>query len=159
MSQVQLTFLWEERPASPSVLPDSEADSPTIEEISLSPIAAFCSGLNPDGLSGKMSPVSCRVTEDGTLVPYSGRWQNSGMGCLTEFSTLSSLEYPSDAEECSLSDILETGDVPRRFYLTAKACQGILRRAEKRGKVLPPQLARALQAVAGLEPTSTATGD
>jgi hypothetical protein len=43
---------------------------------------------------------------------------------------------------------LETGDVPRRFYLTAKACAGILRRAEKRGKELPTQLHQALQAVA-----------
>jgi hypothetical protein len=43
---------------------------------------------------------------------------------------------------------LETGDVPRRFFLTAKACQGILRRAEKRGKELPPALLQALQAVA-----------
>ena len=60
---------------------------------------------------------------------------------------------------CSLSDILETGDLPQRFYLTAKACQGILRRAEKRGKVLPPPLARALAAVADSGPTSTATED
>jgi hypothetical protein len=65
----------------------------------------------------------------------------------------------SDDAVCSLSDILETGDVPQRYYLTAKACQGILRRAEKRGKDLPPQLAHALQAVAGLEQTSTLTED
>jgi hypothetical protein len=47
-----------------------------------------------------------------------------------------------------LSDTLETGDVPQRFYLSEKACQGILRRAEKRGKKLPEQLQRALEAVA-----------
>ena len=49
---------------------------------------------------------------------------------------------------CSLSDILETGDVPQRYYLSAKACRGILRRAEKRGKELPEALRRALRAVA-----------
>jgi hypothetical protein len=65
----------------------------------------------------------------------------------------------SDGAVCSLSDILETGDVPQRYYLTAKACQGILRRAEKRGKDLPLPLQRALAAVAGLAPTSTATAD
>jgi hypothetical protein len=65
----------------------------------------------------------------------------------------------SDGGVCSLSDILETGDVPQRYYLTAKACQGILRRAEKRGKDLPLPLQRALAAVAGLAPTSTATAD
>jgi site-specific DNA-cytosine methylase len=48
-----------------------------------------------------------------------------------------------------LSDILETGDVPRRFYLSAKACAGILRRAEKRGKVLPAALEAAITAVDG----------
>jgi hypothetical protein len=37
--------------------------------------------------------------------------------------------------------------------LSATACKGILRRAEKRGKQLPQQLERALQTVAqGMEP-------
>jgi hypothetical protein len=43
---------------------------------------------------------------------------------------------------------LETGDVPQRFFLSATACKGILRRAEKRGKQLPQQLAQALLLVA-----------
>jgi hypothetical protein len=43
---------------------------------------------------------------------------------------------------------LETGDLPQRFFLSAKACAGILRRAEKRGKKLPEQLQAALLAVA-----------
>ena len=56
----------------------------------------------------------------------------------------------NDASVCSLSDILETGDVPQRYFLTAKACAGILRRAEKRGKELPEALKSALVAVASL---------
>ena len=86
----------------------------------------------------------------------------SPTGCLT----LSSCEHadtlgrsPSDGDVCSLSDILETGDVPPRYYLTAKACSGILRRAGKRGKDLPPLLLRALEAVAGSEQTSTSMAD
>ena len=43
----------------------------------------------------------------------------------------------SDGGVCSLSDILETGDHLSRYSLSPKACAGILRRAEKRGKVLP----------------------
>jgi hypothetical protein len=70
------------------------------------------------------------------------------MGSPTEFWTLNTSEWPSDAAVCSLSDTLETGDVPQRFYLSAKACQGILRRAEKRGKKLPPLLHQALLSVA-----------
>jgi hypothetical protein len=80
------------------------------------------------------------------------------MGSPTEFLTLNTSEWPSDAAVCSLSDVLETGELPQRYFLSAKACRGILRRAEKRGKQLPPSLAEALQAVAS-EPTSTAMAD
>jgi hypothetical protein len=47
-----------------------------------------------------------------------------------------------------LSDILETGDLPQRYFLSAKACRGILRRSENRGKTLPLALEQALQQVA-----------
>ena len=57
----------------------------------------------------------------------------------------------SGAAECSLSDVLETGDVPQRYFLSGKACRGILRRAEKRGKTLPSQLHRALTEAAHTE--------
>jgi hypothetical protein len=77
------------------------------------------------------------------------------MGSLTESWTLSISECPSDAVVCSLSDILETGAVPQRFFLSARACQGILRRAEKRGKELPNALRRALEAVAASAPTQS----
>jgi hypothetical protein len=61
--------------------------------------------------------------------------------------TLNTSEWPKDAAVCSLSDVLETGEVPQRYFLTARACAGILRRAEKRGKKLPIALFQALQAV------------
>jgi hypothetical protein len=76
------------------------------------------------------------------------------MGSPIESWTLNMPEYHSGAVASSLSDILETGDVPRRYYLSATACKGILRRAEKRGKKLPAALAAALVAVAGV-PTPT----
>jgi hypothetical protein len=62
--------------------------------------------------------------------------------------TLNTSEFHSAAAACSLSDILETQDVPQRFYLSATACKGILRRAEKRGKTLPEALQAALMSVA-----------
>jgi len=68
----------------------------------------------------------------------------------------SSLEPSRNAEGVSsLSEILETGQVDRRYFLSQKACAGILRRAEKRGKRLPPMLHRALSAVA-TEPATRA---
>ena len=39
---------------------------------------------------------------------------------------------------------------PRKYYLTRRACLGILRRAGERGRPLPPQLHRALLVQAGL---------
>ena len=57
-------------------------------------------------------------------------------------------EWPNAAAVCSLSQVLETGSIPQRFFLSGTACAGILRRAEKRGKALPPALYAALTAVA-----------
>ena len=64
-----------------------------------------------------------------------------------ESSTLSGLEWPNDAAVCSLWQVLERS-VPSRFFLSSTVCAGILRRAEKRGKELPPMLAVALESVA-----------
>jgi hypothetical protein len=144
----QLTFLSEEHHASHSALQDSEADWMMTVATLRSSFADLLKESNLAGLSGKMSPVSCHRTEDGTLVPSLGRWKNSGMVSRTECLTLSTSEWPKDAVVCSLSDTLETGKLPQRFSLSATACQGILRRADKRGKKLPERLQEALLAVA-----------
>lgn len=57
-------------------------------------------------------------------------------------------EWPNDAAVCSLSQVLETTLIPQRFFLSSTACAGILRRADKRGKTLPPALEQALRSVA-----------
>jgi hypothetical protein len=55
----------------------------------------------------------------------------------------------SDGSVCSLSDILEeTPRVLHRYFLSPRACEGILRRAERRGKELPSMLLEALRSVA-----------
>ena len=51
---------------------------------------------------------------------------------------------PKDVEESFLSEILQEG-VPEKYYLSARACQGILNRASKRGKELPEVLRIALE--------------
>ena len=56
---------------------------------------------------------------------------------------------PREGRVSSLSAILEDSP-PRKYYLSRKACRGILRRARERGKPLPPQLEAALKAQAGL---------
>jgi hypothetical protein len=101
---------------------------------------------------GKTCPEFCPATEAKISPPSSGRWQNSGMGSLGGVLTLNSSVSHSGEKECtsSLSKVLETGELPQRFYLSQKACAGILRRAEKRGKKLPPMLEQALRQAASL---------
>ena len=148
-------FSAEELLVSPSASQDSEKGWQTLVATSCLPLVPLLQNIAPAGWYGRTSPASCRATEDGILEPSSGCWGNSGMGSHTEFLTLNTSEFHSAAAVCSLSDALETGDVPQRYFLSATACRGILRRAEKRGKSLPPSLHAALQAVA-LEQTSTA---
>ena len=76
-----------------------------------------------------------------------------------EFATANIQEFPRSRElfpngeedsswsdtVASLSEILLTGSIPQRYFLTAKCATGILRRAERRGKTLPPLLLTALQ--------------
>ena len=142
---IQSTFLWEEPHANLSQSLDCEKDSKTQGATSCSPMLEFLTNLNPNGAFGKMSRVSSVATEDGILVPSSGRWSNSGMGFHTESLTLNTLEYHSGAVESSLLDVLETGSIQQRFFLSQKACLGILRRAEERKRELPKALKVALQ--------------
>jgi hypothetical protein len=158
----QSMFSWEAPPASPSRSLDFAKAWLTQGGTSPSSILQSLTAIAPSGSFGRMSPASCHRTKDEILEPLSEGWSNSGImrdgECLTlntsEWTDLDGLSL-KDEGVCSLSDILETGAVPQRYFLSAKACKGILRRAAKRGKELPPQLARALQAVADPGQTST----
>ena len=68
--------------------------------------------------------------------------------------TLNTGVSPREEKESSLSQILQD-DPPRKYYLSKTACLGILRRAEARGKELPPQLRDALILQAGLAPSDS----
>lgn len=97
------------------------------------------------GLSGKMSGMFYQSTEDGISPPSSGKWMNSGMVSHGGYLTLNTSESPSDAEDCSLSDVLETGEQLEKYYLSQKACTGILRRTAKRKGQLPEYLKAAVE--------------
>ena len=125
---------------------------------SLSSLLDLLADSGPYGWCGRTSPVSCPIDDGrtfGALPRDAGRTRV--MGSPTEFWTLSISEYPSDGVVSSLSAVLETGELPRRYYLSGAACRGILRRAEKRGKTMPPPLAHALMAVAAQDRTSIST--
>ena len=63
---------------------------------------------------------------------------------LGDSSTLNIGECPREENVSTLSQILQIG-VPEKYYLSPKACLGILRRASARGKELPELLRKALE--------------
>ena len=69
-------------------------------------------------------------------------WQTDSQS-LGDFSMHNFGEFPKEESESFLWQILED-NVPEKYSLSAVACQGILRRAEKRNKVLDPLLKMAL---------------
>lgn len=115
---------------------------------------------SPDGSPCETTgsaPSLARLLEGGA--PFSRQGENGSVRVLLldpdelprgVCSTLNTSECPNGAAvSSSLPDVLETGPIPSRYYLSAKACAGILRRAEKRGKKLPEHLERVLREVAG----------
>ena len=76
------------------------------------------------------------------------KWEDDG-AWLGECMTRNTGESPNVAVESRLSQILE--ETPQgKYRLSAKACQGIRHRAERRGKKLPEVLERVLTAAAGM---------
>lgn len=69
-------------------------------------------------------------------------WEKGGR-LLGEYTMHSFGEYPNEERESRLSQILEENPHPK-YCLSARACQGILNRAERRGKELPPLLKQTL---------------
>ena len=127
-------------PASGQVSEEREAVSGLISQ-------PWWNSVDPNGLSSRMWPDFSLPTEGQTWPSSSGSFPASGMAWRGECLILDTLESPNDAVASTLSDILETS-VPQRFFLSARAAAGILRRAERRGRTLPIALQQALEAMA-----------
>ena len=99
------------------------------------------SSRRPSGSRNRTPPTFHYLKKD------AGLWLTHGSGTdgpsPTEFLTHSFGESPSVAAESRLSQILEDTPPPK-YSLSAKACKGILTRAERRGKPLPKELDEAL---------------
>lgn len=80
-------------------------------------------------------------------------WEKDSL-LLGEYWTLNFGVSPREEIASSLSQILED-TVPVKYYLSPTACGGIIRRSEKRGKVLPAILKQALLMQAGQVPEKT----
>lgn len=100
----------------------------------------------------------CRIKDKTASVPRPAGGVNGGQAAVSwetdsrllgEFSTRSFGESPNDAVESRLSQILEDNPHPK-YFLSEKACRGVLRRAEARGKALPKILKETLERQSGL---------
>ena len=100
------------------------------------------SSKKPQGLSTPTPLFLDLRTWNGQM--WGSFWETNSLS-LGEYTTRSFGESPNVAVESRLSQILEVTPPPR-YCLSEKACRGILNRAEKRGKVLPPLLEAALKA-------------
>lgn len=128
--------------------------------------------LDRDSGAGKMSPEPSAPTTEKTSGSSLNQWRGWSRkmplylslrkdGATPEWSilkegrlpgeqwTLNGMESLRDAEESFLSQILED-TVPEKYFLSERACLGILRRSLKRGKTLPEVLQTALIRQAGL---------
>jgi hypothetical protein len=69
---------------------------------------------------------------------------------------LNTSEYPSAGSvSSSLGDVVQTQPVQQKYYLTVKAAEGVLRRSNRNGKLLPDQLQKAFEDVVRKEQEST----
>lgn len=155
----QLTF-W-----SGGLLAKGSALQENAEDCGMNEVGSLCSTLKllekyaRNGSSGKTSPAVFQLAGGKTSLHSFQRCMTAGIVtslglCLTH----NTLEYRSAAAECSLSDILEKRDVPPKYFLSPKACEGILRRAQKRRQKIPDELERCLQTAADSQgPQETAT--
>ena len=106
--------------------------------------------------TGRISAASSKVSVASRTKPYLSLNLQRGNGQTREASwemvfpshggcsTLNIGESPSEENASTLSQILMP-NVPEKYYLSPKACQGILRRASARGKELPEVLRIALE--------------
>lgn len=96
--------------------------------------------------SGPSRDTTLQSLREAGVIPAFVSAPNDGSrgACLT----LNTLEFRNGAAVSFLSEILWDGPLPSKYYLSPRACAGILRRATKRGKSLPPSLQAALEQTA-----------
>lgn len=133
--------------ASPDAAPASRETAPACSSSSPASLSLF----DPAGYSSRTYPDCSPRTAVGTSESCLERWPTSGTAWRGGFSTAATAECPSADGACSsshvtLADVLEP-NAPARYSLSARAAQGILRRAGKRSRKLPTALEEALSAL------------
>lgn len=140
-------------PARTSPSPASDGASAATDPPSPSSSLTLWSDTDPDGSSSRTSLVYSPLAAVPISPASSASWGTSGTAWRGESSMLATTTSLNAAEgySCSaparLADVLEPS-APPRYSLTPRAAQGILRRAARRGRALPPALESALSSLA-----------
>src|SRR5450759_1586607 len=143
--------LWEDSLAKTYRSPEWEARvqvSGESDRASSTSTSTSWDELCPELSSLKTSQVFSLATEAGTSNSLFARWPTSGMVWGGECLTAVTSESPSLAKESILLPVIETGEVPPRYFLSPNAAAGMLRRADRMGRTLFPPLRRALEILA-----------
>lgn len=140
------TYRW---PVSVRALTEREAAS------GLSSTAS-CESCAPSMFSLRTSPDSYPAMKDETLQSSSTGLMNSGTLFRGRYWTANTLESRNAAAACSLSAVLIPNPASK-YFLSAKAAAGILRRVERRGKTLPERLEKALRTLSEQRPDAATT--
>lgn len=115
-----------------------------------SSVASLANSL-PAGFLSRTSMHFYQAPKDGPVKTAQSSfmgWSNSGMAWRGGYLTLNTSAFPKEGVASSLSGVLESQPVQRRYFLSPRACRGILKRAENRGRALPMDLLSALSKVA-----------
>jgi len=108
----------------------------------------------PKARRGKISDACCESWQSAGMVWHGEFWTAS----LPEYQTGRRVDsqgrYRNAAGVSTLSEVLEP-TAQGKYSLSARACEGIIRRAEKRGKSLPKILMKALEWVISQDSSTT----
>ncbi len=142
---------------SPAKTSASPASAPASQESAADSSSSSCESLTlfvpePSSLKTSKGSTALEALRAQTSGSSSTRWPSAGIWRRGELLTRSTSGCRNEGSACScapsLTEILEP-NASEKYSLSQKAATGILRRATRRGRSLPPQLEEALKAVAG----------
>lgn len=146
----QLIFWSEDSPAKAPASPASGSASPTTAPRSSGRSSASRNTSKPRGRFSRTFQGCVLWGSDTTSRQSWPRLRNAGLLSAGELWTADISTWPSAASECSLSAVLQR-QVSRRFCLSPRAAAGIVKRAAKKGRKLPDDLASVLISLAALD--------
>ena len=121
-------------------IPDSGCGKTCQEPLAQTPVKILGQSLKKSQKSANQRFLFLDLTANGVM---RGMWKEMDGASLGVSETQLQKECHREEEDSFLWRILEE-DAPEKYYLSATACLGILRRCGRRGKELPSLLRNAL---------------